>query len=242
MQAAEVVKSRRVAAGGVLLAMGALSQVTGWVLLSHDWVTQGRRTVDVVVFNRLQEELAAACMIIAGFLFILAAVGMSGAVSGRGARITQAGIWLLALGAVWPMTGEAIGGPLDALAAYYPPAGFTHQQVIEVQHQMAWPLALLFVSFPLLNLAPVVLLSGLFRARVIPFWPLPIWILGVVIFVQLADRNGATRVEHLIGLAAFAAAYLGGPGWAGLALARRAIVARPTIKQEASALAQPLSA
>ncbi len=105
---------------------------------------------------------------------------------------------------------------MDALAAYYPPAGFTHQQVIEVQRQMAWPLALLFVSFPLLNLAPVVLLLGLFRARVIPFWPLPIWIIGVVIFVQLADRNGATHLERLIGLAAFAAAYLGGPGWTGL--------------------------
>ncbi len=40
MQAAEVVKSRRVAAGGVLLALGALSQVMGWVLLSHDHVTK----------------------------------------------------------------------------------------------------------------------------------------------------------------------------------------------------------
>ncbi len=176
--------SRRVAAGGLCLLAAGLAALLGWLVqYGNDWVRDSSgRPVGVVVQNELGDQLGVVFLALSSYLFVAAAIGISGAFRGRGAALTYASTLMLGIGGLLPGRAWTTGGPLQRLEAYRPPPGVTAATVITVTHHQTdpWSFAALGLVLPCFMLAPLVLGVGLFQSRMIPIWPVLLWPASII--------------------------------------------------------------
>jgi hypothetical protein len=218
---AELEGSTRVLAGGVCLLLGAVVlPIAMLAQIGNDFIYDSKmNVVGVKMTNELGAQLSTILLALAGYLLLGAAVGLAGAVRGRGAGLSQAGVVLLGLGSMLVAMVFTTTGPLQLLEAARPPAGVTATIVWTVARHGtdAWSFVAVGAVIPCFLLAPFVLDSGLFRARLIPIWPVLLWILALV-GVLLPP---STPMHHLLSGAVFTVGILGSLGWTGLAVVRR---------------------
>ena len=220
-------RSTRVLAGGVCLFVGSVALPIGLLLqLGNDFIYDSRMNiVGVTMRNELGAQFSTIVTALAGYLLLAAALGLSGAIRGRGARLSQAGVILLGLGSMLVAMVFTTTGPLQLLEAARPPAGVTAMTVVTVARHGtdAWSFIAVGVVLPCFLLAPFFLGSGLFRARLIPIWPVLLWILALVGTLL----PPSIPMHNILSGGIFAIGILGSLGWMGLTVARRARVAQP---------------
>jgi hypothetical protein len=226
--------STRVLAGGACLLVGAIAMPVGQLAQTgNGWIYDSRMNgVGVNLTNELGAQVSTVLLALAGYLLLAAAIGLSGAIHGRGARLSQAGIILLGLGSMLVAMVFTATGPLQLLEAARPPAGVSAATVFTVGRHAtdAWSFIAIGLVLPCYVLAPFVLGAGLFRARVIPIWPVLLWTVAVI-----AGFLPPTMPMHdVLSGGLFTVGIIGSLGWMGLVVVRGArIPQRPADKSVA---------
>lgn len=227
-------RSSRVLAGGVCLLLGAIALPIGqFAQTGNDRIYDSRmNSVGVTMTNELGAHVSTVLLALAGYMLLAAAIGLSGAIRGRGARLSQAGVILLGLGSMLVAMVFTATGPLQLLEAARPPAGVTAATVFAVARHAtdAWSFVAIGLVLPCFALAPFVLGAGLFRARVIPIWPVLLWILA-----GIAGFLPPTMPMHdVLSGGIFTVGILGSLGWMGLVIVRGARIAQPAAVETAA--------
>jgi hypothetical protein len=217
----ELERSTRVLAGGVCLILAAVALPIGlFAQIGNGFIYDSKMNViGVTMTNELGAQLSTVLTALAGYLLLGATIGLSGAVRGRGARVSQAGVVLLGLASMLVAMVFTTTGPLQLLEAASPPAGVSANTVWTVARHApdAWSFIAVGAVLPCFLLAPFVLGSGLFRARLIPIWPVLLWffaIAGILLPPSVPNHN-------MLSAGIFALGILGSLGWMGLAVSRR---------------------
>jgi len=187
--------------GGIALLLAAPVTLAAELIRSdHSQEKYAAQLADVAA-ARTPELVAGALFLLAALLLIPAAIGISTLARGRGARLIGAGAVLLGIASVWLAAGRAVFClMLYALTGANTPHDAAVTALDHIGNSGAY--ALLLISLAALLLAPVVLTLGLWRAGRAPWWLAAIWTVATITFLAVET----SKIGDLIGFGTMMAA------------------------------------
>lgn len=206
------------------LALAGLAWTCGQAVLPDMGLDAGER-YDRVADAPGLESLSGGLLILAGVLLVLGAVTASRRLASlsrvRGGATTATGTALLALGGVWLVGGR---GAFNLMfVRLVDPDNVSRPEALRlVEASPGAGFVPLLLTLPCLLLGPIVLAIGLHRAGLAGWWPVPLWVSGIAVFI---GSEFTVKPAEVLGIAIASIAL----AWMGRAIDRatRTAVARP---------------
>ena len=189
--------------GRMLLATALVLQPL--VLLAaqtlHPAVEQDARSyADAVAEDPTRWALVHVLAVVAGLLFVPAAIGIASFARERGRRFAVAGVAAAAVSAV----ALAIGFGLEArLSATIDAAGGPENVRAAAEWVDAWPAVVLVAGLLAFVVAVLLLATAVVRARTLPLWVPALMLLGAVASIALPPGGELTWLTSIPMIVAF---------------------------------------
>ena len=165
--------------------------------------------VATVASDRAAVTVSAVAFLLSGILLVMGVVALNTAPVARARRLVTVGMVLTGIGALWPVGGRAAYN-LIMVALAGPDHGSAADAARAIDSSRA--LVVLLVTLLAFVLGPILLSVGLWRARIAPLWPAPLWFIGVVV---VNGSEGSSRAAAAVGMLAVAVAL----AWLGMRIA-----------------------
>lgn len=183
-------------AGLVLLVLAGLAWTSAQTL-SPDMGLELPERLAAVADARERQVASAALLVVTGCLLVLAVISLVGRVpTGRGSRLSRAGLMLLGLGGIWLAAGRGAFS-MEMLGATAP--GVDREAALSVMSAGDSPAFIaLLLCLPALLFGPVLLAVGVRRAGRAGWAPLACWVVGIGTFMATEFTN---KVGETVGIA-----------------------------------------